>query len=119
MREKSKNANVSDRQAYKKENNCPSGYPVYPSIEDIYNKYYEEKDINPEDITEIKGSNKKDSVGSNNEKDFNDDMSGGDLDVPGTELDDVQENIGSEDEENNYYSLGGDDHNELEEDNGE
>lgn len=37
-------------------------------------------------------------------------MSGGDLDVPGSELDDVQERIGSEDEENNYYSLGSDKH---------
>jgi len=34
-----------------------------------------------------------------------------DLDIPGSELDDHQENIGSEDEENNYYSLGGEDHN--------
>lgn len=31
-----------------------------------------------------------------------------DLDIPGTELDDVNENLGEEDEENNYYSLGGD-----------
>jgi hypothetical protein len=31
-------------------------------------------------------------------------------------LDDAQENIGSEDEENNYYSLGGDDHENLDED---
>jgi hypothetical protein len=36
------------------------------------------------------------------------DMAGEDLDVPGTELDDDSEAIGSEDEENNYYSLGGD-----------
>ncbi|WP_338813841.1 hypothetical protein V9L05_21245 [Bernardetia sp. Wsw4-3y2] len=32
------------------------------------------------------------------------------IDVPGAELDDQQESIGSEDEENNYYSLGGDNH---------
>jgi hypothetical protein len=32
------------------------------------------------------------------------------IDVPGSELDDQQESIGSEDEENNYYSLGGDNH---------
>ena len=32
------------------------------------------------------------------------------LDIPGTELDDENESIGSEDEENNYYSLGGDKH---------
>ncbi|MEO6831703.1 MAG: hypothetical protein ABI378_05215 [Chitinophagaceae bacterium] len=33
---------------------------------------------------------------------------GADLDVPGSEADDADENIGEEDEENNYYSLGGD-----------
>jgi hypothetical protein len=52
----------------------------------------------------------------NNEKDFKDDVSGNDLDIPGSELDDDQENIGSEDEENNYYSLGGDNHENLDED---
>jgi hypothetical protein len=31
-------------------------------------------------------------------------------------LDDENENIRSEDEENNYYSLGGDDHEDLDED---
>jgi hypothetical protein len=36
------------------------------------------------------------------------DRTGEDLDVPGAELDDENENIGTEDEENNYYSLGGD-----------
>jgi hypothetical protein len=36
------------------------------------------------------------------------DMSAADLDVPGAELDDASEEVGSEDEENNYYSLGGD-----------
>jgi hypothetical protein len=51
-----------------------------------------------------------------NKKDFDDDLSGGDLDVPGSELDDELENIRSEDEENNYYSLGRDDHNDLDED---
>jgi len=39
-----------------------------------------------------------------------------DLDIPGAELDDKEENIGEEDEENNYYSLGGDRHESLEED---
>jgi hypothetical protein len=43
------------------------------------------------------------------------DFTGDDLDVPGAELDDESESIGSEDEENNSYSLGGDDHNDLEE----
>jgi hypothetical protein len=43
------------------------------------------------------------------------DFAGKDLDVPGSELDDESETVGSEDEENNSYSLGGDDHNDLEE----
>ncbi|WP_410686314.1 hypothetical protein [Chryseobacterium sp. R2A-55] len=37
------------------------------------------------------------------------------LDVPGSELDDEQEQIGEEDEENNYWSLGGENHENLEE----
>lgn len=40
---------------------------------------------------------------------------GSTLDIPGSEDDDIQENIGSEDEENNYYSLGGDNHTSLDE----
>lgn len=40
-----------------------------------------------------------------NEKD---DVSGKDLDVPGSNDDDDDEEIGEEDEENNSYSLGGD-----------
>ncbi|MFZ6008896.1 MAG: hypothetical protein ACOYXT_01005, partial [Bacteroidota bacterium] len=44
------------------------------------------------------------------------DMAGEDLDVPGAELDDLNELIGSEDEENNPYSLGGDRHEDLEDD---
>ena len=37
-------------------------------------------------------------------------LSGKDLDVPGQEADDANEEIGEEDEENNEYSLGGDSH---------
>lgn len=44
------------------------------------------------------------------------DFSGEDLDIPGAELDDENEEIGSEDEENNSYSIGGDNHENLEED---
>lgn len=43
------------------------------------------------------------------------DFAGEDLDIPGSEDDDAQENIGSEDEENNSYSIGGDRHDDLEE----
>jgi hypothetical protein len=69
------------------------GYPTYPASEDLYAQSKEEEEIDPEVISKNK-----------------DDESGDNLDVPGSELDDNQEEIGSEDEENNYYSLGGDDH---------
>jgi hypothetical protein len=88
-------------------------YPPYPSSEDVYNQFKEE-DVNLD--THIQELVEK--PGKKNVKDFEDDMTGNDLDVPGAELDDEQENIGSEDEENNYYSLGGDDHENLEEDKG-
>jgi hypothetical protein len=89
-------------------------YPLYPSSEDVYSQFKEE-DINLD--LNIKENLEK--SGKMNEKDFEEDMTGNDLDVPGAELDDEQENIGSEDEENNYYSLGGDDHNDLDENKGD
>ena len=87
-------------------NDVIKGYPLYPASDDIYNKSTEEKNINPEDISKMKTVNEKSA--KNNTKN----ISGKDLDVPGSELDDADENIGNEDEENNYYSLGGDEHDE-------
>jgi hypothetical protein len=95
------------------ENEFPE-YPLYPSSEDIYSQFKEEDidlDLN------IKESLEKPE--KQNKKDFEEYMPGEDLDVPGAELDDEQEEIGSEDEENNYYSLGGDDHENLDEDKGD
>ena len=42
-----------------------------------------------------------------NEDSFMTNVTGSDLDVPGANLDNDEENIGEEDEENNEYSLGG------------
>ncbi len=97
----------------------PDGYPTYPASEDIYSKSIHEANINPEDITQEKLSGVKEEAGAGNEKDFEEDVSGSDLDIPGAELDDREENIGSGDEENNHYSVGGDNHNNLEENQGE
>jgi hypothetical protein len=119
MKEKGNKKKLSGRKAGNEEKDDLQGYPVYPASEDIYSKYQQEKNINPEDVSKMKEANENDKVGTSNEKDFNDDISGSDLDIPGSELDDKQENVGSEDEENNYYSLGGDDHNDLDEDKGE
>ena len=43
-----------------------------------------------------------------NERSFGEEISGKDLDVPGSEADDANEAIGEEDEENNSYSIGQD-----------
>jgi hypothetical protein len=125
MKENDDNTNLPGRNSALSEQpekevkiNLPE-YPTYPVSEDIYNKYKEEQNINPEDISKMKESNEDEIEGTSNEKDFDDDVSGSDLDIPGSELDDDQEKVGSEDEENNYYSLGGDNHNDLEDDKGE
>ncbi|MBD1423016.1 hypothetical protein [Sphingobacterium chuzhouense] len=75
------------------------GYPHYPENEDIFEQ--EERILS-------------DRVGQEEEERERSLDEG--LDVPGSELDDAQEEIGSEDEENNYYSLGGDNHEDLEQD---
>jgi hypothetical protein len=106
MKEKDKHIAPNLMKGKEKKNNS-EGYPLYPESEDIYSKFHKEKNINPEDTSKTKEPNK--------DKDTNDAISAIDLDVPGSELDDDQEKIGSEDEENNYYSLGGDDHNDLDE----
>ncbi|AEI50801.1 hypothetical protein [Runella slithyformis] len=89
------------------------GYPMYPPSEDIYSRGIKEDDIDPDNPATLKEPNEE--ADTRNEKDFNNDVSGADLDIPGAELDDDAEAIGSEDEENNYYSLGGDNHIDLEE----
>ena len=118
MKKVDNQTNLFARHADKKAKRDLPGYPLYPAGEDIFSKSKEEGNINPEDISKSKELNENNKAGKNNEKDFVEDQSGSDLDVPGSELDDEQEKIGNEDEENNYYSLGGDDHADLDEDNG-
>ena len=83
------------------------GDPEYPAKDDIYSRDKKEALRDGEDGLSGAGVGRAAS-----------DMSE-DLDVPGAELDDADEEIGEEDEENNYYSLGGDDHDDLEEDRGD
>ena len=95
------------------------GYPIYPESEDIYNQSHEEKDIDLEDLSKIKQV-PSDNINSNAEvKELDSTEYGDDLDVPGSELDDEQEDTGNEDERNNYYSIGGDNHTDLTEDQGD
>jgi len=116
MKKQDDKINLSDNQTDNKEENILPGYPVYPDSEDIYKKFQEEEEINPEDTSKTKESNSTKTI---RRKDLDDESGEIDLDIPGSELDDLQEDIGSEDEENNYYSLGGDDHDDLEENQGE
>ncbi len=92
-----------------------AGYPCYPSGDDIFHKFYKEKEIDPEDISKYKAQNENDKIKALYAKYLLDDMCGNYLDIPGAGLDDEQENTGNEDEGNNYYSIGGDDHNNLDE----
>ncbi|MDN3656122.1 hypothetical protein QWZ08_10825 [Ferruginibacter paludis] len=84
-------------------NNTPYTENIYASNKDIYNKAKEEKFIDEDDPGNDNIAMDEGSLAQ-------------DLDIPGTELDNEMENIGEEDEENNYYSLGGDNHENLEED---
>jgi hypothetical protein len=99
-----------------KKNKVPDSL-LYPPSEDIYNQFQKEMEIDPEDISKNKAPVEINNVRELNEKDFEEDVSGGDLDIPGSELDDDQEGLGSEDEENNHYGIGGDNHNNLDENN--
>jgi hypothetical protein len=116
---KKKDVKVDTTAAMKKpqdKNKVPDSL-LYPSSEDVYSKFHKEGDINPADISKKKIPVEINNRRKLNEKDFEEDMAGGDLDIPGSELDDAMEAIGSEDEENNHYSIGGDNHNNLEENN--
>lgn len=115
MKEKRDKLNLADSKSDNKEKNELQGYPVYPTSEDIYKNFQEEEEINPEDLSKTKEPNRNNAL---RRKALDDKFGENDLDVPGAELDDEMEIIGSEDEENNYYSLGGDDHLDLEEDQG-
>lgn len=89
MRNSKKNKPENDR-----DKDLP-GYPHYPVNEDIFEQ--------EERVLSDKVEEREPALDEG-------------LDVPGSELDDAQEEVGSEDEENNYYSLGGDNHEDLEED---
>ena len=90
---KKKKGNPASTQQEKKD--LP-GDPVYGPGEDIYNNAKKELPKNDDRSPLSEG-----------------------LDVPGSELDDTDEKIGEEDEENNYYSIGGDAHTDLDENEGE
>jgi hypothetical protein len=94
MKEKSDELNLPDSQAAQKEEKTSQGYPIYPDGDDIYVNFQEEEDINPEDTSKTKEPNSNNAI---RRKDLDEAHRKNDLDIPGAELDDLQEDIGSED----------------------
>lgn len=97
-----------------KKSSSLEGYPLYPDNEDIYNNFQKDETVDTDGISRNELT-ENEKIGANNEKEFDEDFSGDDLDIPGAELDDQQEETGSEDEENNHYSIGGDRHEGIDE----
>jgi hypothetical protein len=100
-----------------------SGTDADVSAEDLRMLDAAEQNMNTQDAMNLMASsldNTDDDGDRLNVDDaFADDMTGEDLDIPGSSTDNANENIGEEDEENNYYSLGGDLHESQEENKGE
>jgi hypothetical protein len=107
-------AKNSDQETNNEESVNLPGYPLYPAYEDIYSQGILEREVNPDDLTTNQTANEaSETLGQEEEIDIK--TTDYELDIPGAELDDQQEDIGNEDEENNYYSLGGDNHIDLDE----
>ena len=115
---KKKDSNNPGNDKDRDDNLDNEGYPLYPPKDDIYNRFKEEQDIDPEDPTRLKEDIPEIEQDTDEVPELDFDILHTDLDIPGADLDDDQEDIGSEDEENNYYSIGGDNHHDLEEDEG-
>ncbi len=90
-----------------KKTHLPLGYPLYPTGEISYNRFDIESELNAKDISPIPDH----TGGFNNEKVLNTDTHDSDPDISGVEPDDP-----NEDEASNYFSLGEDHRNALEED---
>jgi hypothetical protein len=118
MNNKNDKLNIDKRKSGKKDKNRLLDSLLYPPSEDIYRQFHKESDIDPEDISTKKVPVEINNARELNQKDFDEDVSGADLDIPGSELDAERENSGNEDEENHHYSIGGDDHTNLEENEG-
>lgn len=107
-----------DKEERKNDDDIVMGTDADVSRKDIELLDYAEKNMDTTDDTNLIRAelDNTDEDGDPLNEDADETFTGNELDVPGSELDDADENIGEEDEENNYYSLGGDDKENLEED---
>ncbi|MNF27747.1 hypothetical protein D3C84_84080 [compost metagenome] len=113
-----KNTDDKSNPDKKDKNKIPDSL-LYPPSEDIYSQFKKESEIDPEDPSKKKAPVEINNIRELNQKDFDEDVSGGDLDIPDFDLDDELDIAGNEDEENSHYSIGGDDHNNLDENTGD
>lgn len=91
--------------------------PLLPDSVDAGEEEYSPSDLLPEEKNMLEAEGLSEDMGEDEalrSRVWDVDVSGDDLDVPGSELDDEAEEVGEEDEENNLYSLGGDRHEDLE-----
>lgn len=105
MDNKNQNLNMPALQAGKDDETNPQGYPLYPVSEDICNQCKEEVNSNPKDTSGLKEPN---GPGEHTEKNYMGNITAGERDIPGSELDDANKITVSKDGDNNLYSLGGD-----------
>ncbi len=113
MKKKATITQKATRLVTKEKAKAPVGYPLYPPSEDVYSQY--EREGSSKIITNDSNRPFDDRLQEDTQADYDENLPDYDLDIPGSELDNDQEFIGSEDEENNYYSIGGDNHDDLEE----
>lgn len=113
-----RNANVAQQQLRNPMSNQPATESTASNTssedDDLALTPGTEADVTKDDLLALGGTRFSDNDLQNTTR--TNSLSGDDLDIPGAELDNPNEEIGEEDEENNYYSLGGDRHENLEED---
>jgi len=101
--------NLPQQNGHLNQSRIEEGYPLYPEEEDIYMKARKDRKLNPEDVTNFAFPKKP-----RDKHYLNEELPGDTLELLDVEPDE-EVLLGIEDEENSYYSLGGDDHIDLEE----
>jgi hypothetical protein len=101
-------SNEEQKPGKDKETDFP-GYPHTPPGEDIYKQEEKVARIDADEDGFVTNSGKLITENANEETSI------AGLDVPGADIDADQEALGQGDEENQYFSLGGDNHENLEE----
>ncbi|MGZ5287665.1 MAG: hypothetical protein ACXWV0_07050 [Flavisolibacter sp.] len=102
---------VNQRFVKADDKNSPGGTKNQESEDELGLTMGTDGDVDEDDLEILNATNAEIGTPQNvSNEDLN-----SDLDIPGSELDDENEKIGEEDEENNYYSLGGDRHESQEE----